>query len=799
MYCANCGSINPDESRFCKACGAPLTPNAGFTPPNQGYRPPNAGYPPPQTGYIPPNQGFGQNPGFNTNQGFRPNQGYGPGPGPYPPKKKNGGLIASVIVLILVVILVPVIIIAANNAQKNNPVLGGPSDSPTTTGGSPTATGGNPSTTAAPVASDGFRKNYTQILGDGKDKVTVMVYICGADLESDGGCATLDLKEMMAAKLGSNVNIVLETGGCTAWSTPGIKDGEVQRWTIKDGKLQELADLGKTGMLSSAQLKDFVSFAAKNYPANRYELVFWDHGGGSLYGYGSDEMYPKTVMFLPDIAKALKDSGVKFDFVGFDACLMGSIETAYMLEPYADYLIASEESEPAFGWDYTPWLNAVSQNTSIDTVALGKVVVDGFIKANAPSSSEKSKTDNTLSVVALREVPHVYQELCAYMTNATSALANQQFKTISTAVAKTRAFADGDFDMIDLEDFAKRANLTGKDDLDNALNSAVKYSKSTAKTGVYGLSLYFPYKDLSVYSYAKQKFAEFGFGGQIYKFFDKFANLLAGGQKNSDSRSLKENLTGQQDAQTNYSSYSWYDNSEVQNYTYDDIDYTELQILQNQAGDWYLPLTDDDWSLLTDVQLQVLLDDGQGYIDLGSDQKYNTDEKGNLLLDYNNDNMWVAIGGQTVCYYAESTTTLEDGTDVFIGYVPAVLNGKIDIDIILEWDGDDADGYIAGYRLTASNSDIGGAGTIGKGYKQFKKGDKIDFICDYYKYDGSYDDSYYFGDPITIGDKLPDVTYEDIGDSHVLMCYMLVDIYQNYSWTQTVEFTNGKGTLVKAG
>ncbi|MCR5235609.1 MAG: hypothetical protein K6E34_00220 [Lachnospiraceae bacterium] len=35
-----------------------------------------------------------------------------------------------------------------------------------------------------------------------------------------------------------------------------------------------------------------------------------------------------------------------FDFIGFDACLMATVETAYMLSPYADYMIASEEFEP---------------------------------------------------------------------------------------------------------------------------------------------------------------------------------------------------------------------------------------------------------------------------------------------------------------------------------------------------------------------------------------------------------------------------------------------------------------------
>jgi hypothetical protein len=584
---------------------------------------------------------------------------------------------------------------------------------------------------------------------------------------------------------------VLETGGCTYWSTPGIIDGEVQRWVIDDGSLVELQQLGQKPMLDAGELGNFISFAAENYPANRYQLVFWDHGGGSLYGYGYDEMYPDSVMFLSDIAAALENSGVKFDFVGFDACLMGTIETAYMLEPYADYMIGSEETEPAFGWDYTPWLNALGDNSSIETVELGRVVVDSFLEQNA--TSDESSPDTTLSVVALREIPGVYEELCDYMENATEALVNKEFTMISSAVARARAFAEPEYDLIDIMDFAVEADLEGVEELASVLESAVKYSDSSARTGVYGLSMYFPYNDLTVYGYAKDIFDDFGYGGSVYEFYDRFVNIVAEGQSSSTSRSLMEAATGQTDTttdpETDYSSYGWFDDSEVEGYTYDSIDYSALAIEQDETtGVWYLPMTEEDWSLITNVEMQILFDDGEGYIDLGSDQYWEKDDAGNLLLNYGEDNTWYAIDGQMVCYYALETISTE--TDfIYTGYVPAVLNGTTDIDIIIQRDGVNGEDYIAGYRLLDNNSPFGDGGTLGKGYKQFKPGDTIDFICDFYTYDGDFDDSYYLGETLTIGDTAPVVSYEDVGDNTVLQCYMLIDIYQNCSWTEYVEFS----------
>jgi hypothetical protein len=70
-----------------------------------------------------------------------------------------------------------------------------------------------PVVTQTPVSLSDEREPFTQILGNGQDKVTVMLYLCGSDLESSYGCATADLNEILSANLGPNVNIIVETGG----------------------------------------------------------------------------------------------------------------------------------------------------------------------------------------------------------------------------------------------------------------------------------------------------------------------------------------------------------------------------------------------------------------------------------------------------------------------------------------------------------------------------------------------------------------------------------------------------------
>ena len=68
-----------------------------------------------------------------------------------------------------------------------------------------------------------MRDYYTHIKGDGEDKVTLMVYMVGSDLESDGGAASEDIAEMTAANA-DNINITLQTGGAAEWENASISD-----------------------------------------------------------------------------------------------------------------------------------------------------------------------------------------------------------------------------------------------------------------------------------------------------------------------------------------------------------------------------------------------------------------------------------------------------------------------------------------------------------------------------------------------------------------------------------------------
>ncbi len=147
-------------------------------------------------------------------------------------------------------------------------------------------------------------------------------------------------------------------------------------------QLTSTQDLGsQVNSGSGAALSDFGTWAVQSYPADHYGLIMWDHGGGWSMIASDDTLNPPGIT-MPDFHSALdtitKASGQKFDFIGFDACLMAQLPVAVTVQPYANYEIGAEELVPGFGWDYTAPLKALIANPALSVVDFGKAGVDAF-------------------------------------------------------------------------------------------------------------------------------------------------------------------------------------------------------------------------------------------------------------------------------------------------------------------------------------------------------------------------------------------------------------------------------------
>nr|MCR5031459.1 Clostripain family protein [Lachnospiraceae bacterium] len=179
---------------------------------------------------------------------------------------------------------------------------------------------------------------------------TIFVYLCGTDLESGSAMATYDLEEMLSADSSDNVRYVIQTGGTEMWYNDQVDSRVIQRFVLQDGNMELVDEQTLEGLGLSSTLADFLTWGTAAYPSEHSGLVFWDHGGGSITGVCFDELADYDSLSLMEIDQALysvsQTMGDKFDFIGFDACLMGTVETAAILATYADYMYGSEETEP---------------------------------------------------------------------------------------------------------------------------------------------------------------------------------------------------------------------------------------------------------------------------------------------------------------------------------------------------------------------------------------------------------------------------------------------------------------------
>lgn len=255
-------------------------------------------------------------------------------------------------------------------------------------------------------------------------------------------------------------------------------------------------NLGKCSMVGPRTLADFIAYSKKTFPADRYMLVMWDHGAGSLNGFGYDEHFPRDSMTLAEIASALNAGGTAFDFIGFDACLMSTVEAAVVLEPYADYMIASEEVEPGIGWHHTGWISALSGNTSMATTDLGKRLIDGYV---AEVRNRVPRSQASLSLVDLAQFKGtVSQALTGFSSSTTELLDTQDYQQVSDARAGAKEFSlQARLNQVDLIHFAESLGTKEADTLADALRSCVKYNRiSTNISNANGLSVFFPYGGL---------------------------------------------------------------------------------------------------------------------------------------------------------------------------------------------------------------------------------------------------------------------------------------------------------------
>ena len=380
---------------------------------------------------------------------------------------------------------------------------------------------------------------------------------------------------------------------------------------------------------------------------------------------------------------------------------------------------------------------------------------------------------------------------------------------MADARAGAREFATTSrIDQVDLVHLAKGIGTKEALELADALKGAVKYNRtSSSMTNAFGISVFFPMSRSSKVDSMVRTYQAIGMDDSYSKCIRKFAKMETLGQVSSGgsttaspiyslfgSTSGSSYSAGSADVlgslltsflTSDFSAVSGLDRSNT-DFLKEELDldaaasYISGHSLDDAALTWQtdsdgndvIELSEEAWSLVTDLDLDMFYDDGEGYIDLGRDNTFEFREDGALIAP--TDRTWLSIDGHTVAYYRLDTTGTQDDYTI-TGRVPALLNGER-VNLLLVFDSAHENGYVAGASMDYESEETE---TIAKNLTELQAGDVIDFICDYYRYDGSYDDSYLLGERLTMSGDMDSLTIAntDVGNGDVHMTYCFTDIY----------------------
>lgn len=315
------------------------------------------------------------------------------------------------------------------------------------------------------------------------DAYTIMMYICGSDLESNdqSAAASGDIKEILAATnmQPENVNIILETGGTTKWhSINGVtpNKSKLERFEVNQNQIVLKESLTCTNMGAPSTLQSFIEWGINEYPADKMAIIFWNHGGG-ITGCCFDDNANGDGLTPTEIGTAFKgafqNTGYteKFEWIGYDCCLKQNIEEAAINRAYANYQVAAQISENGDGWYYTPWVSELYANPQIETGTLLTKICDTFVNFYNNSPYVKSENTQTLSWLYLDRVDTF---LDAFNTFTKGFNTQDKFNDVKDAAESALTYDDS-YCCYDLLGVMKNLNAT--DAVLNSITNLVGYFK----------------------------------------------------------------------------------------------------------------------------------------------------------------------------------------------------------------------------------------------------------------------------------------------------------------------------------
>jgi len=600
-------------------------------------------------------------------------------------------------------------------------------------------------------------------------------YLCGSDLETNGGFATTDLQEMLEVKLPDNVNVVIQTGGANVWQNDLMDASKLQRWLYNSEGLKLLEEQETANMGDAQTLYDFLHFANTNYPADKIAVTFWNHGGGSVSGAAFDEIHGLDSLDLGEMYQAFNavwpanTENPALELVGFDTCLMATVDVAATFQNFAKYLVASEEVEPGNGWLYSGWMGALAAKPTMEGAELGTAICNTYYEG---CEAVGTQDQTTLSVTDLTKLTPLLEAYESFGEEAFAAAARDPgfFADLGRAAAQSENYGgntkeQGYTNMVDLGHLARQTAwmLPSAQSVCDALADCVVYKVG----GIYraeatGLSCYYSYN------------------GDIND-FNGYANVGAG---IAFKHLYAYGLTGEM-AEGGDEYLASLDIQELpQIVTLKDKDWDGAPLEVDENGTSSLTLGADAADILAGIGFQLF------YVDQENDQMMLLGTDNDMTADWDNgvfyDNfrgVWGAIDGHLV--YMELSF---QGEDYNLYSVPILLNGEqYNLQVAYDFTSE-------AWSILGASQGLDDTGMASKELRLLEEGDVITTIWKMASYSGDEDFQMYAADEVTV---TADTAFGEapLFDGSYSMVIEMWDAAGNYAYSDPVTFDCADGEI----
>lgn len=611
---------------------------------------------------------------------------------------------------------------------------------------------------------------------EGDGSWAVYWYLCGSDLESGGGFASTDLGEMMEAQLPENVTVVIQTGGSSVWHNDQMDPSKLQRWTYTSQGLSLVEELDSASMGDAQTLYEFLDFAHTNYPADKVAVTFWNHGGGSVSGAAFDELYDNDSLNLTEMYQAFNEvwpadtANPALELVGFDTCLMATVDVAAVFQNFSKYLVASEETEPGNGWLYSGWLGELAQNPAMDGDDLGIAICSSYYEGcEAVGTAEQT----TLSVTDLTKLTPLLDAYEAFGQEAFAAAAEDPgfFAQLGRAAAQSENYGgntreQGYTNMVDLGHLARQTAwmLPSAQGVCDALADCVIYQVGGPyRSEATGLSCYYSYS------------------GDV----DDFNGYISVGAGSAFKHLYAYGLTGElgEGGEEYLASLDIQDLPKL--VTLADTGWDGAALDVNDEGTAYLTLGPEAGNILAGIGFSLF------YVDEGNDQMLFLGTDNDLEADWDNgvfyDNfrgVWGAIDGHIV--YMELSC---EGEDYNLYSVPVLLNGEeYNLQVAYDFSGGE-------WTILGASQGLDESGMASKELRLLEEGDVITTIWQLSSFSGEDDFEMYTAEELTV---TADTAFGEaaLPDGQYGMVFELRDAAGNYAYSDAVLFDCVNGEIL---